>query len=185
MDRKLAGIMIGSLTAGLLIGLAIGFFASSMLTKGSSQASDPGSALPAKGMKLADFELKDLDGNVVKLSQFAGRPVLLNFWASWCPPCKAEMPLLQSVQEKHSKDLVVIGVDEQELPETAKAFIDENHLTILFLIDQTGDVSGQYHVRALPTTLFLDANGVLRAQHIGQMNEAQLDGYLDKIGVSP
>ncbi len=67
----------------------------------------------------------------------------------------------------------------------AKAFVDDNHLTFLFLTDENGDVGDQYHVRGLPTTFFLDANGVLQAQQIGQLNEQQLAGYLEKIGVRP
>ncbi len=177
--------MIGCLSAGLIIGLAIGFFVSQAVKPSTDLISDLRSSLPSKGMQLADFELKDLGGQAVHLSQFKGHPIVVNFWASWCTPCKNEMPLLQSMHENQGDDLIVIGVNEQETPAIMKAFIDENHLTFVFLSDETGDVGGQYHVRALPTTFFLDADGVLQAQHIGQLNAQQLNGYLEKIGVSP
>ncbi len=186
MNRKTVGFLIGCLSAGLLIGLVVGFFVLFAATK-LLRPSDSGQrgSLPSQGMQFADFELYDLNGVPVQLSQFRGHPTVVNFWASWCDPCRAEMPLLQSIHETYRDDLVLIGVNEGETLNMAKAFVDDNHLTFLFLADENGDVGEQFHVRALPTTFFLDADGVLQAQQIGQLDEQQLKGYLKKIGVSP
>ncbi len=184
MNRKTIALMLGCLSAGVLIGLGIAFFVLFTSGRGAPVLVGERSSLPSKGMPLADFELKDLDGNAVKLSQFKGHPVLVNFWASWCAPCKEEMPLLQYSRETYA-DLVVVGVNEQEPLSVVKDYISENNLSFLFLLDENGEIGGDFHVRALPTTFFLDANGVLQAQHIGSLNAQQLNGYLTKIGVSP
>lgn len=182
MNLKVVGLLLAGLLTGILVGLLF------LLTL-RKEARTPLSTLPerppAKGMPLAGFELSDLNGESVQLSQLKGHPTVVNFWATWCTPCKVEMPLLQAAYEAHQPNLAVIGVNVQEPGAMVKAFVEENQLTFPILLDEKSEVFTQYRLRGLPTTYFLDADGVLRNQHVGQLNQNQLDGYLKEIGVEP
>ncbi len=114
MNRKTIGFMIGCFSTGLLIGLVVAFFVTFTVMNVAPKTGEQRSSVPSKGMQLADFELQDLNGESVQLSQLKGRPTVINFWASWCDPCREEMPLLQSLHETYGDDLVLIGVNESE-----------------------------------------------------------------------
>jgi cytochrome c biogenesis protein CcmG, thiol:disulfide interchange protein DsbE len=179
LNRK--SIML--LAGGLLIGVLLGF----LIINGSGRTpGESGQArrdAPAKGLPLADFELPSLvEGEIVKLSDYRGTPVVVNFWGTWCPPCKEEMPLLQSVYEDYSPDLVIIGVNAMDAVGTVEQFVESTNLTFPIALDQEGKVQSQYLVRGFPTTFFIDKDGVLQDQHIGILNERLLNGYLQKIG---
>ncbi|ETI89629.1 MAG: Alkyl hydroperoxide reductase/ Thiol specific antioxidant/ Mal allergen, partial [Clostridium butyricum DORA_1] len=95
--------------------------------------------------KALDFKLKDLDGNEVSLSSLKGKKVFLNFWATWCPPCKAEMPEIEKLyQETKDSDLVILAVDIGENSNTVKPFIDENKYNFKVLLDSDQSVATQY-----------------------------------------
>ena len=123
------------------------------------------------GQPVPDFVLEDLDGQPVRLSDFRGKTVVLNFWASWCPPCRAEMPDLLEVYEDRlaQGDLVVIAVDK--LAEDSRGavvdFAEEFGLTFPVLFDASDEVSQRYGVRGLPSTFFIDRDGVLRSRTLG------------------
>jgi cytochrome c-type biogenesis protein len=121
-----------------------------------------------------DFRLTDLDGNVVLLSDFRGKTVVLNFWASWCPPCREEMPEFQALWDERgsggSDDLVVLAVNflRDDSVGAATNFIEANEFTFPVLFDTTrGDVATRYGVRGLPATFFIDRNGVVRTTALG------------------
>ncbi len=108
------------------------------------------------------FSLPAPDGETVSLADHAGRPVVLNFFATWCGPCRVEMPLLQSASERYRADgLVVLGVDVQETPETVAPFLTELGLTFPVGVDQDGKVSDLYRIGILPTTYFIDREGTV------------------------
>lgn len=127
-----------------------------------------------------DFFAPDLSGNVVALSDFRGQPVIINFWATWCPPCRVEMPDLQAVYELHQEDgLVILAVDFQESAETvSRFFYDQMGLTFTPLLDENGRVARQYGVSNFPTTYFVGPDGTVTAVHRGLMTREQIDGYL-------
>lgn len=141
-----------------------------------------GKSITLKPLPLADFELDSLDGEIIRLSEFRGRPVVVNFWATWCDPCKEEMPLLELVYTGNSNRLVVIGVNAQEDPIVVKPFVENYQLTFPIVLDQNGEMEKRYAVRGYPTTFFIDADGVLKAEYIGQLNDALLMNYLKLIG---
>lgn len=121
-----------------------------------------------------DFRLTDLDGNVVLLSDFRGKTVVLNFWASWCPPCREEMPEFQALWDERgtggSDDLVVLAVNflRDDSVGAATNFIEANDFTFPVLFDTTrGDVATRYGVRGLPATFFIDRNGIVRTTALG------------------
>mgnify|MGYP005851484619 CR=1 FL=1 len=141
-----------------------------------------GAASPLAGSPAPDFVLEDLQGEQVALSGLRGTPVLVNFWASWCAPCRLEMPLLQAAAEKHGEGrLAVLGVNYGEEAETARSFLRENALTIRVVLDRDFAVSRLYRVRGIPTSFFIDAEGIIAAVHVGMFNQRQLDANLQKI----
>ncbi len=134
------------------------------------------------GQPAPDFTLRGPNGETVRLSDFAGHPMLINFWATWCPPCRFEMPLLEQTYEKlKDQGFVVLGVDVQEGPDLVNPYIQEMGLTFPVALDRGGAVSTAYRVAALPTTVFVDANGVVTDIHRGALIEDTLQGYLDDI----
>ena len=129
------------------------------------------------GSVAPDFVLEDLDGKPVRLSDLQGKIVVINFWASWCPPCRDEMPDLQWLSEEYQKDLVVLGVNTAYVDDRsdALAFADELALTFPILFDQSGDVSeGLFSVRGLPTSYWIDRRGTVRQIQVGAMTRDQM-----------
>ncbi len=133
------------------------------------------------GYTAPDFALQDLNGRTVRLSEHRGRPVVINFWATWCGPCRAEMPDLQAAYEANQgRGLVILAVDLREDAGTVRAFMQSNGLTFPALLDQ-GQVQQQYGIRAVPTSYFLDRAGVIRDKQVGSMSRSRIDAGLAKI----
>ena len=125
-----------------------------------------------------DFTVYDAAGNPVKLSDFRGKPVVLNFWASWCPPCKAEMPDFQAEFEAQGMDVQFLIVNmtdgERETVDTASAYITQQGYTFPVFFDTKYSAANAYNVRSIPATYFIDAEGYVAAQFTGAMNAQQL-----------
>lgn len=138
---------------------------------------------PVVGALAPDFELQDIDGELVSLSDHQGQPVLINFWATWCPPCLLEMPTIQNRYEMHHPELVVLAVDYAETVEEVSAYVESVGLTFNPLLDSRGEVAQLFQVRGNPTSFFIDSDGVIQVVHIGMMTEDQIDTYLEKIDV--
>jgi len=129
-----------------------------------------------------DFALNGLTGTSVKLSDLRGHIVVVNFWATWCPPCRSEVPALQAAYQKYqSQNLILLGVDLKEDAATIQQFIAPYGVTYPIVRDADGSVAAQYQVAGIPTTLVVDANGVIRARHIGPITEEQLAAYVDPV----
>ena len=138
---------------------------------------------PEVGKLAPDFTLTGLDGQEVSLSAFRGQPVLLNFWAIWCGPCRMEMPLLQDMYEKWSGEgLVFLAVNLQEDPARVKEFIAEAGYTFPILLSPGNEVPLAYNVRGIPATFFIDADGVIRDIKIGAfLTAGEIESKLAKI----
>lgn len=148
----------------------------------TAQASAGGILL---GSPAPDFELRQTDGEAVRLSEQRGQVVLLNFWATWCVPCRTEMPLLQSTADDYADaGLRVFGIDFDEAPESVDNFAAELSLDFPLLLDPGGSIQELYGVRGYPTTAVIDREGNLAAYHIGVLTESQLKGYLEQAGLS-
>jgi peroxiredoxin len=137
---------------------------------------------PRKGFLAPDFALTTLDGSTVRLSDLRGQPVLINFWASWCGPCRAEMPHIQAAFETHVEDgLIVLGVDQLESQPPVTRFVEEFGLTFPIPLDSDGRVSAAYRARALPTSFFVDTQGVIRDAFTGPMTAGLIESKLQMI----
>jgi len=145
---------------------------------------DPGSTTagsipaPQVGFLAPDFSLVNQNGETVQLSELRGQPILLNFWASWCGPCRSEMPSMEKVyREVNGDGIEILAVNStiQDDPNAANQFAQELGLTFPILFDTTGEATRQYLVRALPTSFFIDRNGIIQEIVVGgPMSEALL-----------
>ncbi len=126
-----------------------------------------------------DFTLIDLEGNRVTLSDFRGKVVFINFWATWCPPCRAEMPEIEAIhQDYKDKDVVVIGIDLYESENEVRQYVQQGGYSWTFVLDTTGEVTVNYGVTAIPTSFFVDKEGVIRAVKIGAMTKRAMESQL-------
>lgn len=129
--------------------------------------------------KAPDFKLKDLNGKEVSLSDYKGKNVLLNFWASWCPPCRAEMPDIEKLyQETKNTDTVILAVNLGEDRDTVKSFIDENKYNFDILLDSDQRTAAKYNISSIPSWFFIDKDGNIVTSHIGAMSLAQMRSYI-------
>jgi peroxiredoxin len=137
------------------------------------------------GAPAPDFTLKTLDGGEVTLSKYRGHPVLINFWASWCVPCRVETPELVRVYTTYQTEgLVVLGVNwtSQDSLVEVEAFVQEFKMTYPVLLDETGKVSEDlYRLRGLPLSVFVNRAGLITRLNLGAMTGAQIDEYVGEI----
>jgi peroxiredoxin len=125
---------------------------------------------PQRGFQAPDFALNAADGKTYRLSDLRGRPVLINFWASWCTPCRAEMPAIERVYRQFQGEgflVLAINATSQDSRSDALQFVDQLELSFPILFDDEGEVFRRYQVRALPTSYFVDHQGVIQEVIIG------------------
>jgi cytochrome c biogenesis protein CcmG, thiol:disulfide interchange protein DsbE len=175
--------------AGVLIGLGIGLvilfgFGPGREWLDRQRGSAIAPAVPRVNAPAPDFQLQTLDGQSLKVSDLRGRVVLINFWATWCGPCRQEMPLLQDYLNRYGERLAVLAVNDDEAPEPVRSFVEALKLHLPVLLDPGSKVTQLYRVRGFPTSVFVDPQGIIRYQHVGVLNQDTLAGYLDDLGVT-
>ncbi|KFL43303.1 thiol-disulfide oxidoreductase [Lysinibacillus sp. BF-4] len=139
-----------------------------------------------KGDTPPDFTLTTLDGEKVTLSDYKGKKVILNFWASWCPPCKAEMPHMQKYYDKKAKEqnfeiLAVNLTSEEKGDRLVEKFLQSYGITFPVPMDEKGDIALKYQVITIPSTFILNTDGQIEHSIIGPMNEDLLETYVEGI----
>ena len=133
------------------------------------------------GVQLPQSVVHNIQGQQVNLQNFKGKPVVINFWASWCPPCRKEMPVLQAAQ-KNNSNITVAFVNQGEDLHTVKAFLNEQQLELNHVFfDQSSNVSRESGAAGLPTTLFYNSQGELVTSHMGELSHASLGYYIQAI----
>jgi len=139
-------------------------------------------AAPESANLAPDFTMYDIDGNTYKLSDFRGKPVILNFWASWCGPCKAEMPDLEKAYQAHGEEVQFLIVNltdsSSETVETASGYIAEQGYTFPVYYDIAMEGALAYSIYAIPMTYFIDASGEVRAIQEGMISEEVLESNI-------
>jgi len=200
LSRRPLGVTTTSRTARGLLRYALLGFASSALLSGSflslcspltflaKAAATPAAARSerpvAVGQPAPPLALPDLAGQIVTLNAYQGRPLIINFWATWCEPCREEMPLLQQAHNAHQRaGLGVLGIsqDSEERLTAVRTYWTQSGWSFPSLLDPDGAVARRYQVFLLPSTIFINAQGVVAAIHLGPINATQIEQYLAKI----
>ena len=164
------GYLVAALVVPLLLAALLGAYLVSRI---------PTAASTAIGNAAPDFSVADLDGNPIRLADLRGRPVIINFWASWCGPCVEEFPLLREAAVRHAGEgLVVIGIVWADRSEAARDFMARNGATWAAAMDPGEQVSRDYGILGPPETYFIGRDGIIRARQIGQMSASSLDAKL-------
>lgn len=141
--------------------------------------------VPVVGQPAPDFTILLLDGNTFRLEDQRGKAVLVNFWASWCDPCRSEMPLLEELHQKYADRMIVLGIDDDESRSVVLQFVRLYSLHFRIGIDVSSVIGTRYLVNGLPTTFFIDSTGTLQAIRVGALDGEILPLYLSKIGITP
>jgi thiol-disulfide isomerase/thioredoxin len=182
----------GFLILGIALGAGAGVLlwyspaAASPTRIGSTLQTTPLTAAPAPMVDSSapDFSLAGLDGRTTTLADLRGKAAILNFWATWCDPCRAELPLLDRIARTYAGSLTVLAVDTGEPENDVRAFAESLGLSELrVLLDPAGQVRDLYLVRGYPTTFFVDSGGVIRRIKIGTLNSVELESILNQMGV--
>lgn len=176
--RTIIFCVVSLLNVGLLA-----FLVTQLLTPAPKSTSDP-----LVGHTAPDFSLAMLGPSTGKsalsLSDFKGKPVVLNFWASWCAPCKEELPLLESTWKRmraQGKDVVFLGIDFQETNSTATSFLQQNNITYAAVLDANGSVALKYGITSLPDTIFINQNGTVSSKVSREITAQVLSSNLQLI----
>jgi thiol-disulfide isomerase/thioredoxin len=176
--RFIALLMIG---AGLI---AIGSMLYIMRDESTTAAAQDFSAVPAK----VDYKapnlttLTNLDGKAVTLSDYRGKVVLVNLWATWCPPCREEMPTLQAFYEKHKGEgFVLIAINQEETRNVVAPFVEEYGLTFPVWLDLKYEAERKFNTANLPSSYVIDRNGRVRLMWIGGISESNLEKYVPAV----
>jgi len=136
---------------------------------------------PKVGDQAPDFTLRTLDGKTVRLSDYRGTPVVLNFWASYCHPCRQEFPLFRSQLAEHRGEFVVLGVDTKDITSDARAFAKEQRATWPILDDSSSAAGKAYGIAAVPQTFFIRRNGTIAQRYYAQIPDDDFSTELAKI----
>ena len=138
---------------------------------------------PEIGNMAPNFTLNSIDGGTVTLNDLQGRPVMVNFWATWCVPCVGEMPHIQAVYDKYStQEAVIITINTRQSAEAAKAFIASHGFNFPVLVDSQGKVAQDYRIAGIPMTFFIDAKGVIKAIKLGAFQSTdEIESMLDSL----
>jgi cytochrome c biogenesis protein CcmG, thiol:disulfide interchange protein DsbE len=143
----------------------------------------PVTTAPHIGNLAPDFTLQTIDGRSFTLGDYtaASQPVVLNFWATWCPPCRIEMPYFNRASAKYEGQAGILSINQAESLETIQDYADRNGLTYPLLIDQDRKVNNLYGILNLPTTIFIDHNGVVKEVLIGTISQAVLEDRVENL----
>ena len=175
-------------TIGIVLVLGIGWIAYSRALMGGGATTDGSQTTglqPAAvaGHPAPDFELASPDGELYKLSDFKGRPVILNFWATWCGPCRAEFPECQEAAVDNADSLVIIGINNTaaDQADQVPGFLEEFGITFPIVLDEDGETVKTYRVLGLPTTVFIDSDGIVNEVFTGPLNKAYIETKISEL----
>jgi thiol-disulfide isomerase/thioredoxin len=168
-------VLVAAVLAFVLF-IGASYFSYGLLSEGAS------AGVKTAKKTAADFAVLDSGGNSVRLSDLRGKPTVVNFWATWCPPCRSEMPHFQTAYDEMKNEVNFMIIDllgGGETRDKAEQYLKEQGFSFPVYYDTTGEASGTYEVSAIPTSLFIDAAGNLTGQSVGAMDLATLKSGID------
>ena len=167
----------------VLMGIGAWVFALGFVFVRSKIETSPSTEAPLVGHTAPDFELQNLDGQNIKLSELRGHPVLINFWATWCGYCLDEMPVIEKYYEHYAPNLTVLGVEVGDSVDDVRAVVAKYGFTYDMLRDPDSIVFDRYKLDAFPVTFMVDSQGIIQVKHLGWMSENRLVSYLSQVGL--
>ncbi len=191
-SNKNRQIAIGLIVAGVVLALIAGILVWQNSSSGGTSTADISNipddlavatlagvknkgTQPVQGQLAPNFAFQYPNGDTFTLADFRGQPVIVNFWATWCPPCRREMPGLVKAYEEHKDDgLMILEVDVAEPPEAVAQFVQEYDMTMPVILDQRQEVTRLYRTDSFPTSFFIDKDGVIQVRWVGYLPEEQL-----------
>lgn len=141
-------------------------------TEETTQGSSNNSGI---NIEVVDFKLDTLDDGIVELEKLKGKPTIVNFFASWCPPCRQEIPDFNNIYQKYGEKVNIVGINIQEDKETVKKMVEELNMKYTIGLDIEGEIAYNYGVTAIPTTVFYNSKGQIEQIYPGMMNESKLE----------
>ena len=184
MKKKLAAILVILLALGLVVSSCPGDsgqdgFALGRITGIDADATQP----PQTGQLAPDFYFENPEGEPTSLGQLKGQPVMVNFWAIWCGPCRYEMPFLQQIhQERSGEELVLLAVNVGESDSDVSQFMQSEGFSFTVLLDSKGNVAQRYNVQGIPATFFIDKEGIIQNVHVGSFqSQAEIEAILSQL----
>ncbi|MFD1031219.1 peroxiredoxin family protein [Metaplanococcus flavidus] len=186
LGLSLVGILIILLAVGIVQRNAAEKQATDRLNEGSAVEFLPTDEGLAKGETAPDFELTTLDGQTARLSDYKGKKVILNFWATWCPPCRAEMPDMQEYYEEQAEkeNVEILAVNlttEDRGMDKINAFTEEFSLTFPIPMDTEGEIGELYQAAAIPTSYMIDTEGRVQNKIVGPMNKQMMEDFIENM----
>ena len=158
--------------------------AAPQVSSGTFATTEPAGRFLKQGAAAPDFTLKTLDGRTLSLSDYAGRPVFINFWAAWCGPCRAEMPEIIAAYQAHQDaglEVLAVNATHLDILDDVRAFVAEFKMPFPVPLDEDGSVSAAYSIIGLPTSVFVDAEGNVSGVNVGPMTRDVIEKYLADI----
>ena len=179
MNAKSSKLLIILACVGLLLALGVGFF---LVTQANTKNESPAQPLQQAKEPVPNFTLALIDGKNFKIGDHKGKPVLINFFASWCLPCREEMPVLVKIaREYEAKGVVFLGIAVDDTEEKMKDFIAKYEVKFPVGLDKTAEVQKSFGLYGIPTTYFVDKKGMINYFHSGIVTEELLQHELDKL----
>lgn len=177
----LRALLVASFTVMLVSVLMIRYGHLPVLDDGADSTGLVAGLQHGAGMPAPDFELSLFEGDTLRLAELRGQVVVLNFWASWCPPCRAEAPIFATVSEAYrDRGVIFVGVNIQDNEQDARAFIEEFGITYPNGPDRDLQITTDYAVASIPTTVFIDREGRIARNWLGGLTESQVVGFIEE-----
>jgi peroxiredoxin len=183
--RRAARHVLTALMLAVAVGIVawyVGRPANESLSEAVTLTASASGPAPKVGREAPEFQMAGLDGGVIQLSDFRGKGVWITFWASWCPPCRAENSDIEATHNKYQDDgLVIVAVNLGESANAARGYVERTNLTFLVGLDPTTAVGATYRLVGIPTHFFVDPDGTLREWHIGALSREQMEEKVENI----